>query len=506
MEVNYIVIQAGGLGTRLGKLTRNRPKALVPVLNRPIVFHLFERWPKCKFIIIGDYKYEVLSRYLQTFADVDYLLVKAEGKGNGAGVAEALKYIPAGEPFMLLWSDLLLDESLALPEESAPCYVGVSDRFPCSWRFRAGTMEKLPSEGKSGVAGCFLFDSKERLQGLPGEGSFTKWLTESKLLLQAWNLRETAEAGTLEAVKTIDPGTARCRPYNHMEFTKDCVIKTGLTEEGKKLIEREARWYKAVAAYGFQAVPKIYVYEPLTMERIEGENIFLAKLSEEQKKKVIDQLVEMLDGLHKSAQPGPDYFGLEKDYYSKTIKRVQGIRDAIPFADQPYININEKMCRNVLLFREEFWQEIHDFLFQADFGPIHGDCTLTNTMIDKDGRIYFIDARGYFGTREIMGDVYYDWAKIYYSLAGRFDRFNIKDFELEIAEDGVRYEIARSGWEDLTQYFLDKIPDCNVAKLKLIHAIVWISLASHCWEDYDSMCLAYYNGLALWQEWREEHA
>ena len=505
MEVDYIVIQAGGSGTRLGKLTHSRPKALVPVLNRPIVFHLFERWPKKKFIIIGDYKFEVLSRYLQAFADVDYLLVRAEGKGNAAGVAEAMRYIPDGEPFMLMWSDLLLDERLVLPEKTAPCYVGVSDRFPCSWRFRDGVIEKVPSEGRFGVAGCFLFDSKVKLQGLPHEGSFTKWLSVSNLPLQDWNMRDSVEAGTLAAVKTIDPGTTRCRPYNHMEFTNDCVIKTGLTDEGRKLIEREVRWYKAVAGYGFQAVPKIYVYEPLTMERIDGENIFLAELTEEKKKKVIDQLVEMLDGLHKSAQPGPDYFGLEKDYYSKTIKRVQAIRDAIPFADRPYININGRRCRNVLAFRDEFRREIHDFLFWADFGPIHGDCTLTNTMIDKDGRIYFIDARGYFGTREIMGDVYYDWAKIYYSLAGHFDRFNIKDFELEITDREVRYEIAPSGWEGLTAYFLDKIPDCNVAKLQLIHAIVWISLASHCWEDYDSMCLAFYNGLALWQAWQEEH-
>ncbi len=506
MEVDYIVIQAGGPGTRLGKLTRNRPKALVTVLNRPIVFHLFERWPKKKFIIIGDYKFDVLSHYLQAFANVDYLLVRAEGKGNAAGVYEALRYLPDGEPFLLLWSDLLLDKKLDWPAEPAPCYVGTSDRFPCSWSFQDGAMKKVPSDGQPGVAGCFLFDRKDRLQGLPKEGSFTKWLAASNLPLQAWDLRESAEAGTLEAVKTIDPGTARCRPYNHMEFTEDRVIKTGLTDEGRKLIDREARWYKAVAAYGFQAVPKIYAYEPLTMERIDGENIFLAKLADGQKKKVIDQLVDMLDGLHKSAQPGPDYFGLEKDYYAKTIQRVQGIRDAIPFADQPYININGHRCRNVLAFRDDFRQDIHDFLFQAEFGPIHGDCTLTNTMIDRDGRIYFIDARGYFGTREIVGDVYYDWAKIYYSIAGRFDRFNIKDFELEITETGVRFEIAKSGWENLTQYFLEKIPCCNVQKLKLIHAIIWISLASHCWEDYDSMCLAFYNGLALWQTWREENA
>ena len=65
MKVDYIIIQAGGKGTRLEHLTQNRPKAIVPVNNRPIIFHLFEKYPKAKFIIIGDYKWDVMQAYLE---------------------------------------------------------------------------------------------------------------------------------------------------------------------------------------------------------------------------------------------------------------------------------------------------------------------------------------------------------------------------------------------------------------------------------------------------------
>ena len=70
MSLNYIIVQAGGKGTRMESLTANKPKALVPIDNLPMIFHLFRKYPSKKFIIIGDYKYDVLDRYLKEFADV----------------------------------------------------------------------------------------------------------------------------------------------------------------------------------------------------------------------------------------------------------------------------------------------------------------------------------------------------------------------------------------------------------------------------------------------------
>ena len=64
MNVEYIVVQAGGKGTRMKQMTYNKPKALVPINNLPMIFYLFRHFSEKKFIIIGDYKYEVLKQYL----------------------------------------------------------------------------------------------------------------------------------------------------------------------------------------------------------------------------------------------------------------------------------------------------------------------------------------------------------------------------------------------------------------------------------------------------------
>lgn len=42
-NISYIIVQAGGKGSRLETLTANKPKALVPINNLPMIFHLFQR-------------------------------------------------------------------------------------------------------------------------------------------------------------------------------------------------------------------------------------------------------------------------------------------------------------------------------------------------------------------------------------------------------------------------------------------------------------------------------
>ncbi|MFH0967524.1 MAG: sugar phosphate nucleotidyltransferase [Methanobacteriota archaeon] len=61
------VILAAGEGTRLRPLTQNRPKALLPVANRPILEHLVESLLKCgirDIIVVVGYRKEQVMRHL----------------------------------------------------------------------------------------------------------------------------------------------------------------------------------------------------------------------------------------------------------------------------------------------------------------------------------------------------------------------------------------------------------------------------------------------------------
>lgn len=498
-----IIVQAGGLGTRMSELTINKPKGLIPINYRPIIFHLFKKYQGEEFIIIGDYKFDVVARYLSTFAkDVDYILLKAEHKGNVAGLKEALTLIPDDEPFLVIWSDIILPDDFDIPPVKAGCTVGVSS-FPCSWSLIGGKLIRESHEGR-GVAGLYIFSDKSFLTDVPEEGSFTQWLANKNIPLHEISLAGSIDVGTHAAYASINSNENRCRPYNNIKMLESTVVKTALTPDAQKLIDREVSWYSKVSSYGFKAVPAIYSTDPLTMERIYGDNIFHSSLTENEKKAAIDNLVRALDTLHTYDSAPADAWDIYKEYFSKTIYRLRSIQDAIPFAFDEYITINDKSCINVLRRPHILRKSVMENLFIKQFVPIHGDCTLTNTLINEEGNIFFIDARGYFGKSETLGDEYYDWVKLYYSINGSFDQFNIKNFSLAIHHNKVFYEIHSGGWEHLTGYFLSKIPNVNISKIKLIHSIVWLSLASHAWEDYDSMCLAFYNGTALFNEWYGE--
>ena len=320
-------------------------------------------------------------------------------------------------------------------------------------------------------------------------------------------IADTVEIGTVDAFNKISPIENRCRPYNKMTFTDNKVIKEALTKDAQKLLDFEIAWYEKISQLQTFGVPKIYSTKPLTMEKISGKNIFMTEINDDRKPHIIKKMVDCLTEMHKLETCAPNLFDMEKDYYQKTLKRVRKISPAIPFSDNDFIEINGKQNKNPLHHLEDF-QRLTKYAQQTSqpFGIIHGDCTFSNTLIDAEENIYFVDARGYFGNSNLVGDPDYDWAKMYYSIVAAFDRFNVKDFTLSINESSVDFSIAKSGWEQFEEYFWSLLPAPNKLRIKFIHSIIWLSLASHCWEDYDSMCLAFYNGVELWNKVLEGRA
>ena len=160
--------------------------------------------------------------------------------------------------------------------------------------------------------------------------------------------------------------------------------------------------------------------------------------------------------------------------------------------------VNKRRCRNVLFHKKAF-EQLTDKLATEEFTVIHGDCTFSNIMFretDEGREPILIDPRGYFGFTELYGDAKYDWAKLYYSVVGNFDQFNNKNFSLTIHEKEVEVQTGSNHWEDMEEFYLELLGDeADRMTLRFIHTIFWLSLTSYAWEDYDSICGAFYNGI-----------
>lgn len=492
MDIKYIIIQAGGKGTRLQHLTANKPKGIVPVNNLPMIFHLMKKFKDKKYIIIADYKHEVLEQYMEVFSPANYMIVNANEKGTCAGIQDSIKLIPNDEPFMLIWSDLVVGEKFNL-DNIKDNSIGISVKFSCRWSYKDNCFFEEPSVDH-GVAGCFIFKDKSFLKDVPTSGEFVRWLQNKNIKFNVLPLYDVDEVGTLIAFDSQKKENI-CRPFNSIEIVDDKIIKKPITKQGEIIAKKEINWYKELSKLGYNRIPKIYSYEPLIMEKIDGDNIFKVELSLEDRKKVIKKFVDALNELHSLGSCEVDYFSLEENYYTKTIKRINMVRDLIPFANQKEILINGVKCKNIYFHKREFKKIIENTLYNTKFTLIHGDCTFSNSLINKNLDIIFIDPRGYFGDLLLYGDEYYDWAKLYYSINGNYDQFNNKNFKLDILDNEVKLKINSSNYDVLTDYYLSLIPNCDKDKIELLHAIIWLSLSTYAWEDYDSICGAFYNGL-----------
>lgn len=491
-----IIIQAGGKGTRLEGLTRNKPKCIVPIENLPIIFYAFKKFPSAEFLIISDYKTDVLKKYLDAFAtQYKYEIIKADKKGTASGVREALAGFKEDEQVTILWCDLILSEGFEIPQDKSN-FVGISKDFECRWSFIDGKFVKEPSK-ENGVAGLFVFENKKCLKGIPEDGALVGWLQTQDIKFKELPLYGTKEIGTMIAYSENNEQSRRWRPFNTMKFEGDIVIKDGINEQGKKIAIDERAWYKFVKEKGYEFIPEIYEYEPLKMKRVQGQNIYdYDCLTVSQKKEILKNIIEALEKLHNLVPAIPaDDEDTRINYITKTFDRLSKIKNLVPFADQEFIKINGQYYKNVFFDEETFTKTLEEFM-PTEFKLIHGDCTFSNMMFDTfNMKTILIDPRGYFGKTKLYGDVDYDWAKLYYSLKGNYDQFNRKKFTLDIKKNDVELAIKPNNWADMEEYFFDHIPNVNKAKIKVLHSVIWLSLTTYAWEDYDSICGAFYNGI-----------
>ncbi len=111
LKPNWVVIMAGGLGTRLGELTKNIPKPMLKVGKKPMLEHIIDMFVShgfTKFMLSVNYKAEIIKDYFKDGREfgieIKYL---EEKKRLGTGGALSLIDFEINEPFFVTNGDVL---------------------------------------------------------------------------------------------------------------------------------------------------------------------------------------------------------------------------------------------------------------------------------------------------------------------------------------------------------------------------------------------------------------
>ena len=117
-----VIILAGGLGTRLGYLTKSIPKPMIKIGKYPIMLHIMSHFVKFgfkEFYIAAGYKSNVIKKYFKNFKktgkEFNTLISRKKCKvsiintGNktltGGRLKKISKYLKQNEEFMFTYGD-----------------------------------------------------------------------------------------------------------------------------------------------------------------------------------------------------------------------------------------------------------------------------------------------------------------------------------------------------------------------------------------------------------------
>jgi len=299
------------------------------------------------------------------------------------------------------------------------------------------------------------------------------------------------------------------RFYNHLLFKRDKVIK-GTSEER---YNKEIKWFKEAGKRIPDNIPHIYLSGDFDgvkkkpnlryykMQRIDGDNLYqwmLANYSNKDNiRKILNKFIELVKKLHQEKRE-PIPADIRQMYLLKPkLALVNFINESKIKTDQ--VVINGHKFSNLTKKLEEVYKRLEERLLDTKYTFIHGDLTMSNTVISSKNKLYLIDPRGGFGNTKIYGDPRYDVAKLYYSIFGNYDSLNNGRFSYKKdpnLTNSHNYSIEDNGLGDYQKKFIEELGEDDDI-IRFIHATIWLSLIPHVANNLKQQWCTFCHGIYL---------
>jgi len=495
-----VLIPSAGLGLRLGGISKNLNKALVPIDNKPSISHVIEKFDKDVEIVIAlGHKGETLRDYIEiAHEDRNITFVYIEnfsGAGSGLGltILQCIDYLQC--PFIFCPNDSIILDDIPSPEFNWMGYSDVQDseqyrciRFDHKKNISQIFEKEKESINKSAYIGLsaikdyknfweFMIDGRNYGSIKTGESYAFKQMINNNVFIKAKKFiwYDTGSIKSLniarKAISSDDSPHILTKPNEDIWFANKKVIKYNSDE---KFISDRVERSKILRGY----VPEITHHK---------KNMYSYKIVSGQtisKSNTQTNFSKLLEFLKKFWSKEPTISGdtefkntCRKFYKDKTLDRLN-----LYFSRKQKKDLNETVngiemppIYNILDVID--W----DYLCEGDPCRFHGDLHFENILLSETGEFTLLDWRQNFAGIKEYGDIYYDLAKIMHGLIVSHEIINKDLYNIEINDEIISFDLNRkhSLVENEKQFLLFLSDnDFDVNKVKILTALIYLNIAA----------------------------
>lgn len=504
-----VIIPTVGLGSRMGKLTEFLNKSLLPYKNKPVLAHIIDQFPNdTKFIIPVGYKdQQVIDFCTLAYPSKNIKFVYISNftesfTGPGYTIKQCLDYIDSS--FYYIPCDSYYEQKLVCCDTDTYFVKKVDQQHNYHYttfklendRITDIQFKKHTDQSYVAFTGVMYIkdvsDFKKRLTDCVSPEIIYTIKNNSKVVyLDSW-----VDFGNLESYYQacqIDHKFDFSKPDEVTYFCNNKILKIWKDND----IARK-KFQKTINNLDVYPNNVKYINDWLSYEYYDGATLY-AKHNTEIFNKFLNWLEnEVWIRSDKNIDESCKIF-----YKDKTLNRIQKYLNSK--TDTKIINyINGVPVKPYTYYLENInW----DLLIKDNIpSNIHGDLQFDNVIVSDTNTFKAIDWRHEFGNHVDVGDLYYDFAKLYGGLIIDYSQIKNNQFSIEYDNDSVFLKIPNIvNNDDYVNLLFNHIQNkkYNEIKVKLLVPIIFWNMAPLHAKPFDDFL--WYYGIYLFNKLLEEN-
>lgn len=492
---SILCIIAAGTGSRLGDISKNCHKTLLPYKNKAILSHIIDKFKSdIEIVIAVGYLKDQIIEYVNYYhCDRNIKFVNVENyEGIGSGPAHSLECcrLYLNKPFYFCVSDFYTDTFLQNETLCSTNWIGLyntnNPEMYSTVEIEDGKIKRLINKSYNGYKNAFtgifyMYDHKLFWS------QFDKYVGNSKEIVDVFKDIDVFKFNNKQ-INWIDLGTNDLYTefiqnndgkelylhnikYEYKYLKNDLFIKKMDSQDKiKNIIQR--------AKYLINYIPKILCNSNnfLVYKYVEGRTLYSINNKE--------NYINFFDWFEQNFMTTNICTFSENAiefYKNKTYKRLELLKSSTNFKILDNINkINDKPVFSIDYYLNKInWNELSNIIKTNLF---HGDLQFDNIISTDNKEFKLIDWREDFGGNIEYGDLYYDLAKLFGGMELNYLKMkNSKNYSTEIInniciikhyEDPILKDIQQNNFIKLLER-----NNISILRIKLLTAIIFLNMA-----------------------------